>query len=70
MTANRIHTQPASTTAANVRLCDRCARPLPALDKNEYTPARARMVAATGLCVCPPGPDTLATIPDHGPSLL
>jgi hypothetical protein len=68
MTANRI---PTPTPASEVRLCDHCQRPLPALDKNEYTPARAHLVAATGFCVCPPGGhEGTTSIPDHAPSLL
>jgi hypothetical protein len=71
MTANRVDTEPAATIAVDVRLCDRCTRALPALDKNEYTPARADVITTAGFCVCPPGgPDGLSPIPDHGPSLL
>jgi hypothetical protein len=70
MTTNRIPSQP-TAPAIEVRLCDRCQRPLPALDKNEYTPARARLVATTGFCVCAPGEhEGAAAIPDHSPSLL
>ncbi len=58
-------------SAVGVRLCDRCGRPLPALDKNEYTPTRARVVAATGFCVCPSrGPEDVSRIPERAPSLL
>jgi hypothetical protein len=70
MTANDVHTKP-EAAADDVRVCDRCARPLPALDKNEYTLTRARLLATTGFCVCPTGgPDGVAPIPDHGPSLV
>jgi hypothetical protein len=58
------HTYPARTQTAGVRVCNSCGRPLTARDKNEYTPARARLVADMGLCVCP-GP-----APAGGPSLL
>jgi hypothetical protein len=67
MTPDRARIDPASATAAGVRLCDHCGRLLPALDKNEYTPDRARAVLETGYCVCPDG---AVAIPDHGPSLL
>jgi hypothetical protein len=71
MTVDHVHTEPAAGTSAGVRLCDRCRRPLPAVDKTEYTPQRARMVTVAGFCVCPPGDDGgAATIPDRGPSLL
>jgi hypothetical protein len=71
MTANPIQSEPASAPVADVRLCDHCGRPLPALHKNEYTPLRARLVTTAGFCVCPPsGPEEVARIPDHGPSLL
>lgn len=70
MTASRIPAQ-SSPPPIEVRLCDSCRRPLPALDKNEYTPARANLVAATGFCVCAPGQhEGAAPIPDHSPSLL
>ena len=49
---------------AGVRLCDRCGRPVTARDKNEYTAARARVVADKGLCVCP------AHTPTRAPSLI
>jgi hypothetical protein len=68
MTVNRADTEPA--TATDVRLCERCARPLPALEKNEYTAARAQMIATIGLCVCPLDPHTLAAIPKQAPSAL
>jgi hypothetical protein len=66
MTANDVHTHP-EMASGDVRVCDRCGRPLPALHKSEYTPARARLVATDGLCLCP---DAAAPIPDHGPSLI
>jgi hypothetical protein len=70
MTTDHVHSQPMDATIG-VRLCDRCGRPLTALDKSEYTLARAYVVATTGFCVCPPdGRDGSAAIPDHGPSLL
>jgi hypothetical protein len=37
---------------ASVRSCITCARPLPALNKDEYTRDRARLVASRGICVC------------------
>lgn len=52
------------TQTADVRVCTSCGRPLTARDKSEYTPARARLVADKGLCVCP-GP-----APAGGPSLI
>ena len=68
---NRVHVEPAMAVVADVRVCDRCGRPLPALHKNEYTPGRARLVATAGLCLCPSGgPEGGAGIPDRGPSLL
>jgi hypothetical protein len=71
MTAHPIESEPTTAPGADVRLCQRCGRPLPALHKNEYTPTRARLVATTGFCVCPPGgSDDVARIPDHSPSLL
>jgi hypothetical protein len=70
MTAETVHTEPA-VSVDDVRVCGHCGRPLPALDKNEYTPTRARLVAATGFCVCPPGTaEGDARIPDRAPSLL
>ena len=53
-------------TETGVRLCEQCRRPLPALHKNEYTPARARLVAALGVCLCPHDDDDL---PERAPSL-
>jgi hypothetical protein len=53
-----------------VRLCNQCGRPLPALEKNEYTPARARLVAELGVCVCPHGETDGIELPERGPSLL
>jgi hypothetical protein len=71
MTANHVGTQSEAATADDVRVCNRCGRPVPALHKDEYTPIRARLVATTGFCVCPTGgPDGVAPIPDHGPSLV
>ena len=70
MTAHPVQTEPAPP-AAGVRLCERCGRPLPALHKDEYTAARARVVATSGFCVCPSdGSAGAAGIPDHSPSLL
>jgi hypothetical protein len=70
MTADHIHMESAVTASA-VRLCDHCGRPLPALDKNEYTPVRAVLVAARGFCVCPPsGAEDATRIPDRAPSLI
>jgi hypothetical protein len=71
MTANQVHTEPAQAVSADIRLCDHCGRPLPALHKNEYTPTRALLVATAGFCVCPSaGAEGVAGIPEHGPSLL
>src|SRR3954452_12658975 len=42
----------ARTPRASVRLCDLCGRPMAALDKDEYTVARAELVVDKGLCVC------------------
>lgn len=53
-----------------IRLCDQCGRPLPALEKNEYTPARARLVGEQGVCMCPHGVDDDIELPERGPSLL
>ena len=47
------HANAAGTQTTGVRVCNRCDRPLTARDKNEYTEARARLVANKGLCVCP-----------------
>jgi hypothetical protein len=58
------HADAARTDAAGVRLCARCGRPVTARDKNEYTAARARVVADKGLCVC------RADAPTRGPSLI
>jgi len=52
------------TQSGQVRTCDICGRPLPARDKNEYTAARAKLVADNGLCVCP------GQAPARGPSLI
>jgi hypothetical protein len=70
MTAESVHTE--NAVAVNeVRVCGHCGRPLPALDKNEYTPTRARLVATAGFCVCPPGTaEGEVAIPDRAPSLL
>ena len=54
----------APTDTAGVRVCDKCGRPLPARDKNEYTAARARVVIDKGLCVC------TAQTPTRAPSLI
>ena len=71
MTANRLQTESMPATTGEVRLCDRCGRPLPAVHKNEYTPQRARLVTATGFCVCPSSTDGGGPrIPDRAPSLL
>jgi hypothetical protein len=64
------HAGAVSQMGAGVRLCDRCGRPLPAVDKTEYTPQRAQLVTETGFCVCPAGDGGRATIPDRAPSLL
>lgn len=37
---------------ASVRVCSSCGRPLPALTRDEYTRARAGLVATRGICVC------------------
>jgi hypothetical protein len=58
------HTDSTPTQTADVRVCDVCGRPVAARDKNEYTVARARLVADRGLCVC----STQA--PAHAPSLI
>jgi hypothetical protein len=34
------------------RLCAGCGRALPALDRSEYTDARAALIIANGLCTC------------------
>jgi hypothetical protein len=47
------HADSARTQTAAVRVCDNCGRPVAARDKSEYTPARAQLVGAKGLCVCP-----------------
>jgi hypothetical protein len=71
MTADRADTRFEPTTAAGVRVCERCGRSLPAQHKDEYTPERARLVTTAGFCVCPTeGPNGVAPIPDHGPSLM
>lgn len=71
MTDNQPSTQPETAAAGDVRVCDRCGRPLPALHKDEYTPNRALLVATTGFCLCPTGgPDGVAPVPDHAPSLI
>jgi hypothetical protein len=59
---NRTHGAPIPT--AGVRICDACGRPVPARDKNEYTPARAQLIVDKGLCVCP------AQAPVRAPSLM
>jgi hypothetical protein len=58
------HGNAARSRTAEVRVCDQCGRPSPARDKNEYTAARARLVADNGLCVCP------GQAPAAGPSLI
>jgi cytochrome b561 len=70
MTVDHAHAQAGTQAGAGVRLCDRCGRPLPAVDKTEYTPQRAQLVAEAGFCVCPAGAGGPATIPDRAPSLL
>lgn len=55
---------------AGVRRCDQCERPLPALNKNEYTPARARLVAEFGVCMCAHGETDDIEVPERAPSLL
>jgi hypothetical protein len=55
---------------AGVRRCDKCERPLPALHKNEYTPARARLVADLGVCMCAHGETDDIEVPERAPSLL
>ncbi|MDT4987477.1 MAG: hypothetical protein QOI74_1571 [Micromonosporaceae bacterium] len=71
MTANPVHTESAQTMSADIRLCDHCGRPLPALHKDEYTQTRAMLVATAGFCVCPSAEgEGVAGIPEHGPSLL
>ena len=52
------------TPTAAVRLCADCGRPMAARNKDEYTVARAGLVADKGLCVCP------AQVPVRGPSLI
>jgi hypothetical protein len=47
--------QRAAPAGEEVRVCDQCERPLIALDRQEYTTARAELVAERGLCVCPAG---------------
>jgi hypothetical protein len=34
------------------RLCAGCGRALPALDRSEYTDARAALIITSGLCTC------------------
>ena len=58
------HADLARSQSTDVHLCEICGRPVVARDKNEYTPARARLVVARGLCVCP------AQSPARGPSLI
>jgi hypothetical protein len=71
MIENQVSTQPEAVPTADVRACGRCGRPLPALHKDEYTPARALLVATSGLCLCPTGgPDGVPPVPDHAPSLM
>jgi hypothetical protein len=43
----------AASAVHEVRVCDRCQRPLLAKDRQEYTDQRALLVAERGLCVCP-----------------
>ncbi len=64
------HAEAGPQVRAGVRLCDRCGRPLPAVDKTEYTPQRAQLVAEAGFCVCPPTAGGQSPIPDRAPSLL
>ena len=70
MAVDHVHTESAPETTAGVRLCGRCERPLPAVDKTEYTPERARMVTVAGFCVCLASDGVLAWIPRRAPSLL
>jgi hypothetical protein len=71
MIENQVSTQPGAVPSGDLRVCGRCGRPLLALHKDEYTPARALLVAASGLCLCPTGgPDGVPQIPDHAPSLM
>ena len=58
------HAHSARAQTALIRVCNICGRPLTARDKNEYTAARARLVADNGLCVCP------GQAPAGGPSLI
>ncbi|NJC73894.1 hypothetical protein HC031_29895 [Planosporangium thailandense] len=56
--------RPASPAAgASVRTCSACGRPLPALTRDEYTRARAGLVASRGICVCR---EPQAASPWHG----
>jgi hypothetical protein len=71
MIDNQASSQPERAPVVDVRVCDRCGRPLPALNKDEYTPARALLVARTGFCLCPTdGPDAVAPVPDHAPAVI
>jgi hypothetical protein len=70
VTANSSSTRP-EATAVNVRVCDRCTRPLPALHKDEYTPTRAQLVATCGFCLCPSDDqDGRPSRTERGPSVL
>jgi hypothetical protein len=57
-------------THPGLRRCEQCGRPLPALHKNEYTPARARLVAEVGVCMCAHGETDDVEVPERAPSLL
>ncbi len=71
MIDNEVSSQPERAPTVDVRVCDRCGRALPALHKDEYTIARALLVARTGFCFCPTeGPDAVTPVPDHAPSLM
>ncbi|MFC0533995.1 hypothetical protein [Phytohabitans kaempferiae] len=59
-----------AATDSGVRRCEQCARPLPALHKNEYTPARAHYVAELGVCLCAHGLADGVEVPERAPSLL
>ena len=58
------HAGSARTGTADVHVCENCGRAMAALDKKEYTAARARLIIDRGLCVCPD------QVPVRGPSLI
>lgn len=71
MTTDPVSAHSEAAIVNDVRICDRCGRVPPAFHKDEYTPDRAHLVTTVGFCVCPTdGPDGVAEIPDHGPSLV